>query len=159
MDRGTWWATVHGFAESDMTEHTHIGDTRHLWAQNQSQGWAFKGQHTRAFTWERWDKGSNWRESYYNNQTEVCWEGLRKSSISTSTHLPPGWSPSTWCAEKGNMSWRRLPQGHRSEATDQTPVLSPAPLGPLPGDSRRQLLSLPGAVSERNKLSSRCLRD
>ena len=23
MDRGTWWATVHGVAESNMTEHTH----------------------------------------------------------------------------------------------------------------------------------------
>ena len=23
MDRGTWWATVHGVTESDMTEHAH----------------------------------------------------------------------------------------------------------------------------------------
>ena len=23
MDRGDWWATVHGVAESDMTEHAH----------------------------------------------------------------------------------------------------------------------------------------
>ena len=23
MDRGNWWATVHGVAESDMTEHAH----------------------------------------------------------------------------------------------------------------------------------------
>ena len=23
MDRGAWWATVHKFAESDMTAHTH----------------------------------------------------------------------------------------------------------------------------------------
>ena len=60
---------------------------------------------------------------------------------------------------KTGLEGRRLPQGHRSEATDQTPVLSPAPLGPLPGDSRRQLLSLPGAVSERNRLSSRRLTD
>ena len=30
-----------GHHESDMAEHTHIDDTRHLWAQNQSQGWAF----------------------------------------------------------------------------------------------------------------------
>ena len=27
--------------ESDMTEHTHTSDSRHLWAQNQSQRWAF----------------------------------------------------------------------------------------------------------------------
>ena len=24
MDRGTWWATVHGVIESDTTEHAHI---------------------------------------------------------------------------------------------------------------------------------------
>ena len=24
MDRGTWWATVYGVTESDMTEHTHM---------------------------------------------------------------------------------------------------------------------------------------
>ena len=25
MDRGDWWTTVHGFAESDMTEHAYAG--------------------------------------------------------------------------------------------------------------------------------------
>ena len=27
MDRGAWWATFHGIAELDMTEHTHIALT------------------------------------------------------------------------------------------------------------------------------------
>ena len=38
MDRGVWWATVHGVAESDMTEHarthththTHRNDNRRI---------------------------------------------------------------------------------------------------------------------------------
>ena len=29
MDRGAWWVTVHGVAESDMTEHTHTHTTQH----------------------------------------------------------------------------------------------------------------------------------
>ena len=27
-DRGTWWATVHGIAESNMTEHNHNNNER-----------------------------------------------------------------------------------------------------------------------------------
>ena len=29
MDRGAWWVTVHGVAESDMTEHTHTHTHTH----------------------------------------------------------------------------------------------------------------------------------
>ena len=29
MDRGTWWARVHGVAESDMTEYTHMREHTH----------------------------------------------------------------------------------------------------------------------------------
>ena len=39
MDRGTWWATVHGFAESDTTEqltHTEFAQTHVHWGDNPS---------------------------------------------------------------------------------------------------------------------------
>ena len=29
MDRGTWWATVHGVAESDKTEHPYVQSLKH----------------------------------------------------------------------------------------------------------------------------------
>ena len=32
MDRGVWWATVHGVAESDMTEHTHIETVEQIYS-------------------------------------------------------------------------------------------------------------------------------
>ena len=28
LDRGAWWATVHGVAESDVTDHVHISGRR-----------------------------------------------------------------------------------------------------------------------------------
>ena len=64
----------------------------------------FKGQHTWALTWERWEEGCNCRENYHNNQTQECWEGLRELSVSTSTHLPLLMVPRMQNADKGNRS-------------------------------------------------------
>ena len=33
MDRGVWWAIVHGVAESDMTEHTHIETVEQIYSR------------------------------------------------------------------------------------------------------------------------------
>ena len=111
-----------GRQESDMTENAHTGDTRHLRAQNQSRRWAFEGQHTWALTWERWEEGSNCRENYHNNQTQECWEGLRKLSVSTSTHLPLLMVPQHAECREEKQVWRR---DGCPKATQVEPLIKP----------------------------------
>ena len=69
MERGTWWATVHGVADSDMTEHARTQSTslKVLITKGNFSGWA---------TFIKWSKWTS--PVWVKSKSCAAWEDARR---------------------------------------------------------------------------------